>query len=263
MPTTCICSIPATRGNDHDFEALRWRGPRSRVRWAGSNGRRIPRGLLLHQPRPRNSARWRSPASPRQASRPCSMPKATSRTSNFAGRAAIFSTGPRTMTGSTRCAAGAPPISARSPCRSFLKADTSSVQKPMWQLMVRAGNARRQTPGEIWMTNPVAGTAQKVFAANLAGLGPARLSAAPRWCDTRPATGWSCAGQALLRPQGAGRGADAPPVLFNVHGGPFRVEAWPPFFCRNAISRCARGCRVPCPMRAAAPGSGRTYFDAG
>ncbi|MEL6239410.1 MAG: prolyl oligopeptidase family serine peptidase, partial [Pseudomonadota bacterium] len=75
-----------------------------------------------------------------------------------------------------------------------------------------------QTPGELWMTNPVKGTAQKIFASNLAGLDPDRL-VRPQVVRYPARDGVELQGLLYL-PEGAGTGEDAPPVVFSVHGGP-------------------------------------------
>ncbi|MEQ5788873.1 S9 family peptidase [Erythrobacter sp. NFXS35] len=84
------------------------------------------------------------------------------------------------------------------------------------QLLIRVSGW--QTPGELWMTDPIEGTAQKVFAANLAGLDPARL-VRPQVVRYTARDGVELQGLLYL-PEGAGAGEDAPPVLFSVHGGP-------------------------------------------
>lgn len=121
------------------------------------------------------------------------------------------------------------------------------------QLMVRVNGW--QTPGEIWMTNPVAGTAQKVFVANLARLDPARL-VRPTVVRYKARDGVELQGLLYL-PQGAGRGADAPPVLFDVHGGPSGQSA----ATFNPVTQyhVARGMAVFQPNVRGSTGLGRTY----
>ncbi|MEO1488120.1 MAG: prolyl oligopeptidase family serine peptidase, partial [Pseudomonadota bacterium] len=75
-----------------------------------------------------------------------------------------------------------------------------------------------QTPGELWMTNPIKGTAQKIFASNLAGLDPDRL-VRPQVVRYPARDGVELQGLLYL-PEGVGTGEDAPPVVFSVHGGP-------------------------------------------
>ncbi|BDI61516.1 prolyl oligopeptidase family serine peptidase [Qipengyuania nanhaisediminis] len=84
------------------------------------------------------------------------------------------------------------------------------------RLMIRVNGWR--TPGEIWMTNPMLESAERVFAANLAGLDPERL-VRPQVVRYTARDGVELQGLLYL-PAGAGTGADAPPVLFSVHGGP-------------------------------------------
>ncbi|SHN50152.1 S9 family peptidase [Erythrobacter sanguineus] len=121
------------------------------------------------------------------------------------------------------------------------------------QLMVRVNGW--QTPGEIWMTNPVAGTAQKVFAANLAGLDPARL-VRPEVVRYKARDGVELQGLLYL-PAGAGTGADAPPVLFNVHGGPSGQSV--ASFSAVTQYHVARGVAVFQPNVRGSTGLGRTY----
>ena len=121
------------------------------------------------------------------------------------------------------------------------------------QLMVRVNGW--QTPGEIWMTNPVAGTAQKVFAASLAGLDPARL-VRPKVVRYKARDGVELQGLLYL-PDGAGTGADAPPVLFDVHGGPSgqSVATFEPVVQYHV----ARGLAVFQPNVRGSTGLGRIY----
>jgi dipeptidyl aminopeptidase/acylaminoacyl peptidase len=121
------------------------------------------------------------------------------------------------------------------------------------QLMVRVNGW--QTPGEIWMTNPVVGTAEKVFAANLAGLDPARL-VRPKVVRYKARDGVELQGLLYL-PEGAGTGADAPPVLFDVHGGPSgqSVATFEPVVQYHV----ARGLAVFQPNVRGSTGLGRTY----
>lgn len=121
------------------------------------------------------------------------------------------------------------------------------------QLMVRVNGW--QTPGEIWMTDPVAGTATKVFAANLAGLDPARL-VRPKVVRYKARDGVELQGLLYL-PEGAGTGADAPPVLFNVHGGP-SGQSVASFSAVNQY-HVARGLAVFQPNVRGSTGLGRTY----
>lgn len=121
------------------------------------------------------------------------------------------------------------------------------------QLMVRVNGW--QTPGEIWMTDPVAGTAQKVFAANLAGLDPARL-VRPEVVRYQARDGVELQGLLYL-PEGAGTGTDAPPVLFSVHGGPSGQSVGT--FSAVTQYHVARGLAVFQPNVRGSTGLGRTY----
>lgn len=121
------------------------------------------------------------------------------------------------------------------------------------QLMVSVNGW--QTPGEIWMTNPVQGTAEKVFSANLAGLDPQRL-VRPQIVRYTARDGVELQGLLYL-PEGAGTGADAPPVLFDVHGGPSgqSTASFDPVTQYHA----ARGVAVFRPNVRGSTGLGRTY----
>lgn len=121
------------------------------------------------------------------------------------------------------------------------------------QLMVRVNGW--QTPGEIWMTDPAAGTATKVFAANLAGLDPARL-VRPEVVRYTARDGVELQGLLYL-PEDAGRGAEAPPVLFSVHGGPSGQSA--ASFSAVTQYHVARGVAVFQPNVRGSTGLGRTY----
>ena len=121
------------------------------------------------------------------------------------------------------------------------------------QLMVRVNGWR--TPGEIWMLDPIAGTQEKVFAANLAGLDPERL-VRPQVVRYPARDGLELQGLLYL-PEGAGTGEDAPPVLFDVHGGPSAqsVATFEPV----AQYHVARGVAVFQPNVRGSTGLGRTY----
>lgn len=125
------------------------------------------------------------------------------------------------------------------------------------QLMVRVNGW--QTPGEIWMTDPIAGTSEKVFAANFAGLDPARL-VRPKVVRYKARDGVELQGLLYL-PAGAndhaGAGAKAPPVIFDVHGGPSgqSVASFEPV----AQYHVARGVAVFQPNVRGSTGLGRTY----
>ncbi len=121
------------------------------------------------------------------------------------------------------------------------------------QLMVRVNGW--QTPGEIWMTNPIVGTAEKVFAANLAGLDPDRL-VRPKVVRYPARDGVELQGL-LYMPEGAGTGDNAPPVVFSVHGGPTAQSQ--ATFDAVAQYHVARGVAVFEPNVRGSTGLGRTY----
>lgn len=75
-----------------------------------------------------------------------------------------------------------------------------------------------QTPGELWMVDPIEGTGEKIFAANLAGLDVDRLIR-PQVVRYTARDGVELQGLLYL-PEGAEKGENAPPVVFSVHGGP-------------------------------------------
>ncbi|UAB77510.1 S9 family peptidase [Erythrobacter sp. SCSIO 43205] len=112
-----------------------------------------------------------------------------------------------------------------------------------------------QTPGELWMVDPVEGNAEKVFAANLAGLDPERLIR-PRVVRYKARDGVELQGLLYL-PQGAGTGDDAPPVVFSVHGGPSAQSQ--ATFDAVAQYHAARGVAVFEPNVRGSTGLGRTY----
>ncbi len=121
------------------------------------------------------------------------------------------------------------------------------------QLLVRVNGW--QTPGEIWMTNPIAGTAEKVFAANYAGLDPDRL-VRPKVVRYPARDGVELQGLLYL-PDGASIGENAPPVVFSVHGGPTAQSqaTYDPI----AQYHVARGVAVFEPNVRGSTGLGRTY----
>ncbi|MHA7818045.1 MAG: S9 family peptidase [Erythrobacter sp.] len=120
-------------------------------------------------------------------------------------------------------------------------------------LMVRVNGWR--TPGEIWMTNPMKGTADRVFAANHAGLDIDRL-VRPQVVRYPARDGVELQGLLYL-PEGAGTGEDAPPVIFDVHGGPSAqsVAGWEPVTQYHV----GRGVAVFQPNVRGSTGLGRTY----
>ncbi|MEM8724460.1 MAG: prolyl oligopeptidase family serine peptidase [Pseudomonadota bacterium] len=121
------------------------------------------------------------------------------------------------------------------------------------QLMVRVNGW--QTPGEIWMTNPVAGTADRVFSANLAGLDPDRLIR-PKVVRYPARDGVELQGLLYL-PGGAVMGENASPVVFSVHGGPTAQSQ--ATFDPIAQYHVARGVAVFEPNVRGSSGLGRTY----
>lgn len=129
--------------------------------------------------------------------------------------------------------------------------DCEGDEDPM--LMVRVNGW--QTPGEIWMIDPVEGTGEKVFAANLAGLDPARL-VRPQVVRYPARDGVELQGLLYL-PEGAGKGADAPPVIFDVHGGPSGQSM--ATFDPVTQYHVARGVAVFQPNVRGSTGLGRTY----
>lgn len=112
-----------------------------------------------------------------------------------------------------------------------------------------------KTPGEIWMIDIARGTAENVFAANLAGLDPARL-VRPEIVRMKARDGVELQGL-LYRPEGAGTGDAAPPVLFSVHGGPSGQSQ--ASFNPIAQYHAARGVAVFAPNVRGSTGLGRTY----
>ncbi|MEL6529705.1 MAG: prolyl oligopeptidase family serine peptidase [Pseudomonadota bacterium] len=121
------------------------------------------------------------------------------------------------------------------------------------ELLVRVNGW--QTPGELWMTNPIAGTAEKVFSANLAGLDPDRL-VRPKVVRYPARDGVELQGL-LYMPAGAGSGETAPPVVFSVHGGPTAQSQ--ATFDPIAQYHVARGVAVFEPNVRGSTGLGRTY----
>lgn len=120
-------------------------------------------------------------------------------------------------------------------------------------LMVRINGWK--TPGDIWMTNPVAGTAEKVFSSNMAGLDPERL-VRPQVVRYPARDGVELQGLLYL-PEGAGTGENAPPVIFDVHGGPSGQSL--ATFEPVAQYHVARGVAVFQPNVRGSTGLGRTY----
>ncbi|WP_379552250.1 S9 family peptidase [Qipengyuania sp. DGS5-3] len=121
------------------------------------------------------------------------------------------------------------------------------------ELLVRVNGW--QTPGELWMTNPISGTIDKVFSANLAGLDPDRL-VRPQVVRYKARDGVELQGLLYL-PEGAGAGENAPPVVFSVHGGPSGQSQ--ARFNGVAQYHVARGVAVFQPNIRGSIGLGRTY----
>lgn len=121
------------------------------------------------------------------------------------------------------------------------------------RLLVRINGWK--TPGDLWLVNPYEGSAEQVFAANLAGLDPARLIR-PRVMRFAARDGVELQGLLYL-PPGAKTGEDAPPVLFDVHGGPAAISqaTYEPV----AQYHAARGLAVFQPNVRGSTGLGRSY----
>jgi dipeptidyl aminopeptidase/acylaminoacyl peptidase len=112
-----------------------------------------------------------------------------------------------------------------------------------------------QTPGELWMVDPIAGTGEKIFAANLAGLEADRLIR-PQVVRYTAQDGVELQGLLYL-PEGAERGENAPPVVLSVHGGPSAQSQ--ASFDAVAQYHAARGVAVFEPNVRGSTGLGRTY----
>lgn len=112
-----------------------------------------------------------------------------------------------------------------------------------------------QTAGELWIVDPVAGTGEKIFAANMAGLDPERL-VRPQSVRYTARDGVELQGLLYL-PDGAQKGENAPPVVFSVHGGPSGQSQ--PNFDAVAQYHAARGVAVFEPNVRGSTGLGRTY----
>ncbi len=121
------------------------------------------------------------------------------------------------------------------------------------KLLVRVNGWK--TPGELWMVDAATGAAEKVFAANLAGLDPDKL-VRPQVVRYAARDGVELQGLLYL-PEGAGSGADAPPAVFSVHGGPSAQSQ--ASFDAVAQYHVARGVAVFEPNVRGSTGLGRTY----
>ncbi|KEO91850.1 dipeptidyl aminopeptidase [Erythrobacter longus] len=112
-----------------------------------------------------------------------------------------------------------------------------------------------QTPGELWMIDPIAGTGKKIFSANLAGLDADRLIR-PQVVRYTARDGVELQGLLYL-PKGAQKGENAPAVVFSVHGGPSAQSQ--ASFDPVAQYHVARGVAVFEPNVRGSTGLGRTY----
>ncbi|TRD12295.1 S9 family peptidase [Erythrobacter insulae] len=121
------------------------------------------------------------------------------------------------------------------------------------KLLVRVNGWK--TPGEIWMIDALTGAGERVFAGNLAGLDPNRLIA-PKVVRYKARDGVELQGLLYL-PAGAGTGEDAPPVIFDVHGGPSGQSQ--AYFEPVTQYHVARGVAVFRPNVRGSTGLGRTY----
>lgn len=112
-----------------------------------------------------------------------------------------------------------------------------------------------RTPGDVWTLHLASGTVRQAYAGSLAGLDPARL-VRPQVVRYPARDGVELQGL-LYRPEGAGSGDDAPPVLFVVHGGPSGASG--PTFDPVAQYHVNRGMAVFEPNVRGSTGLGRTY----
>ncbi len=129
--------------------------------------------------------------------------------------------------------------------------DCEGTKSPM--LMVRINGWK--TPGDIWMVDPLKGTAKKVFGSNLAGLDPERLIR-PEVVRYRARDGVELQGL-LYMPEGPSKSGNAPPVVFSVHGGPTSQSQ--ATFDPIAQYHAARGVAVFEPNVRGSTGLGRSY----
>ena len=162
--------------------------------------------------------------------------------------------------GSTRCWAIMSASSATFQCPTCPRASTSSIVKADGQLMVRVNGW--QTPGEIWMTDPVARHGNEGICGEPWQGSIPRGSSGPRWCAYKKrATGWNCQGLLYL-PEGAGTGADgAARAVQTSMAGP-SGQSVASFSAVNQYHVRARACRVPAQC-AREHGPGPHLFDAG
>ena len=129
--------------------------------------------------------------------------------------------------------------------------DCEGTDKP--KLMVRVNGW--QTPGEIWMIDVLTMEANKVFAANLAGLDQNRL-VRPLVVRMPARDGVELQGLLYLPPQEAVK-SEPVPVLFDVHGGPSGQSQ--ANFEPITQYHVARGVAVFQPNVRGSTGLGRTY----
>tara|TARA_A100001391_G_scaffold78331_1_gene50562 strand:- start:21092 stop:23059 length:1968 start_codon:yes stop_codon:yes gene_type:complete len=120
-------------------------------------------------------------------------------------------------------------------------------------LMVRVNGWR--TPGDIYVVDTGDLSARRVFDSSLAGVNPASL-VRPQVVRYPARDGVELQGLLYL-PRGAGTGADAPPVVFDVHGGPSGQSS--PNWDAVAQYHVARGVAVFQPNVRGSTGLGRTY----
>ncbi len=111
------------------------------------------------------------------------------------------------------------------------------------------------TPGDVFTVDVTSDEVTRVFASNLAGLDPDSF-VFPRVVRYPARDGVELQGLLYL-PEGAGTGEYAPPVIFNVHGGP-SGQARPIY---NAVAQyhVNRGVAVFAPNVRGSTGLGRTY----
>ena len=120
-------------------------------------------------------------------------------------------------------------------------------------VLVRVSNW--STPGDLYTLDLASDAATRVFASNLAGL-DAETLIRPQVVRYPARDGVELQGLLYL-PEGAGTGDDAPPVVFDVHGGPSAqsVAGWEPVVQYHVN----RGVAVFQPNVRGSTGLGRTY----
>ncbi|RIV93402.1 S9 family peptidase [Aurantiacibacter xanthus] len=120
-------------------------------------------------------------------------------------------------------------------------------------LMVRVNGWA--TPGDIYVVDTSDLSARQVFASTFAGVDPASL-VRPQVVRYPARDGVELQGLLYL-PRGAGTGGDAPPVVFDVHGGPSGQSS--PTWDATSQYHVARGVAVFKPNVRGSTGLGRTY----